>query len=270
MRRAPSPPRVCTWGREREPVQQRAATRRQMVAAPVIFAVAVLVLWQVTSLFVPSRVLPAPNDLAARLVLELTDGGIAGYAFVTLSESFLGCLLGLLVALPLGYLVAHSAWASRAIGPYLAASQAIPAVALAPLIVIWFGYGQFPIALLCALLVFFPIFVNTQLGLTTLDEDVIGAAQLDGAGRWRRLIWIEAPLALPALLAGIRNGFVLSVTGAVVGEFVMGGEGLGLLLSVYRDRSDTEGMFATLIVLAACAVGIYLLMRALERRVRWW
>ncbi|WP_022916275.1 ABC transporter permease [Ruania albidiflava] len=248
---------------------QRAASRRQTIAAPVIFAVIVVLLWQAASLAVPARVLPAPNDLVDRLSLELSNG-ILGYTLVTLTESFLGCLLGLLVALPLGYLVAHSDWANRAIGPYLAASQAIPAVALAPLIVLWFGYGQLPIALLCALLVFFPIFVNTQLGLTTLDADIIGAAQLDGAGRWRRLVSIEAPLALPSLLAGIRNGFVLSVTGAVVGEFVMGGQGLGLLLSVYRDRSDTEGMFATLIVLAAAAVGIYLLMRALERRVRWW
>lgn len=247
----------------------RAATRRATIVAPVTFAVIMVLLWQAVSLAVPARVLPAPSDLASRLVLELTSG-ILGYTLVTLTESFLGCLLGLLVALPLGYLVAHSDWANRAIGPYLAASQAVPAVALAPLIVLWFGYGQLPIALLCALLVFFPILVNTQLGLTTLDPDIIGAAQLDGAGRWRRLVSIEAPLALPAMLAGIRNGFVLSITGAVVGEFVMGGQGLGLLLSVYRDRSDTEGMFATLVVLAAAAVGIYLLMRALERRVRWW
>src|SRR5699024_3045407 len=147
--------------------------------------------------------------------------------------------------------------------------QAIPAVALAPLIVLWFGYGLLPISLLCALLVFFPIFVNTHLGLTTLDREALGAAQLDGAGRWRRLLWIETPLALPSLLAGIRNRRGPAIPGAVAGELALGGRGLGLLLAVYRGRSDTAGMFATLLVLAACGVGIFLLIRAVERRVRW-
>ena len=249
---------------------QRSATTRSFTAAPVTFAVVLILIWQGVSAALPTRVLPAPSRLVGRVVTEFTQGGMVGYAATTLVESLLGCLIGLVVALPLGYLVANSAWANRAVAPYLAASQAIPAVALAPLIVLWFGYGLLPISLLCALLVFFPIFVNTHLGLTTLDREVLGAAQLDGAGRWRRLLWIETPLALPSLLAGIRNGFVLSITGAVVGEFVMGGQGLGLLLAVYRDRSDTAGMFATLLVLAACAVGIFLLIRAVERRVRWW
>ena len=243
---------------------------RQDVLAPVALGAVALALWQGVSAAVPDRILPAPTDLAARFVLEVRDGGLLGYAGATLAESLLGALLGLLVAVPLGYLIAHSPVASAALGPYLAASQAIPAVALAPLLVLWFGYGLLPIALLCALLVFFPILVNTTLGLRTLDPDIIGAARVDGAGRWRLLTHIEGPLALPSVLAGVRNGFVLSVTGAVVGEFVMGGDGLGLLLSVYRDRADTAGMFTTLIALAALAVGFFLFVRALERRVRWW
>jgi NitT/TauT family transport system permease protein len=184
--------------------------------------------------------------------------------------SALGCLLGLAIALPLGYLLAHSRTATAALGPYLAASQAIPAVAFAPLLVLWFGYGALPKALLCALLVFFPILLNTVLGLSTLDRDVVDAARVDGADRWRLLVHIEGPMALPAVLTGIRNGFVLSVTGAVVGEFVMGGAGLGELLSIFRDRVDTAGMVATLLVLAALAVAINLAVRGLERMVRWW
>ncbi|SEE07568.1 ABC transporter permease [Ruania alba] len=239
------------------------------VLPPVVLGVAGLLLWEIAAGLTPSRVLPAPSTLMVRLVAELRDGDILTYAGATLAESLLGCLIALVVALPLGYLIARSSAASAALGPYLAATQAIPAVALAPLIVLWFGYGLVPVALLCALLVFFPIVVNTALGLSGLDEEVLGAAQLDGAGRWGMLLHIEGPLAMPSVLAGVRNGFVLSITGAVVGEFVMGGQGLGLLLSIYRDRSDTTGMFATLIVLAACAVGFYLLVRALERRVRW-
>ncbi|UFU08287.1 ABC transporter permease [Ruania halotolerans] len=264
LRRSPSAMRART---------PRAADAADLVGtsvvAPVVLGAAGLLLWELIAGVTSSRVLPAPTALLQRLIAEFRDGDILTYAGTTLTESLLGCLIALVVALPLGYLIARSRAASAALGPYLAATQAIPAVALAPLIVLWFGYGLLPVALLCALLVFFPIVVNTALGLAGLDEDILGAAQLDGAGRWRMLLHIEAPLAMPSVLAGVRNGFVLSITGAVVGEFVMGGQGLGLLLSIYRDRSDTTGMFATLIVLAACAVGFYLLVRALERRVRW-
>lgn len=242
---------------------------RQDVVAPVALGVVSLLLWEAVSTRLPPRILPAPSSVLARLGVEVRDGGLLGYAGTTLLESLLGCVLGLLVALPLGYAMARSSAASAALGPYLAASQAVPAVAVAPLLVLWFGYGLLPTTLLCALLVFFPILVNTTLGLTTLDRDVLDAARVDGAGPWRLLAYIEGPLALPSVLAGIRNGFVLSVTGAVVGEFVMGGDGLGLLLSVYRDRADTTGMFTTLLVLAALAVGFFLIVRALERRVRW-
>ncbi len=243
--------------------------RALTVIAPVVTGVAVLAVWQVLSWMVDARALPAPAALGPRLLTEIRDGGLSGYATITFSAALLGCLIGLVVAVPLGYLIARSATFSAALGPYIAATQAIPAVALAPLLVLWIGYGLIPIALLCALLVFFPILINTTLGLTTLDRDVIDAARVDGAGRGRLLWHIEAPLALPSLLAGIRNGFVLSVTGAVVGEFVMGGAGLGMLLTVYRDRQDTTGLFAVLIALAVLAMTFFFAIRTLERRLRW-
>lgn len=237
--------------------------------APVAAGVLVLTLWQLLATSLNSRALPPPSALLPRLVLEWREGGLLGYATVTMSEALLGCVIALVVAVPMGYLIARSATASAALGPYVAATQAIPAVALAPLLVLWIGYGLIPIALLCALLVFFPIIINTTLGLTTLDRDVIDAARVDGAGRGRLLWHIEAPLSLPSLLAGVRNGFVLSVTGAVVGEFVMGGAGLGMLLTVYRDRQDTTGMFAVLVALAVLAMTFFFAIRILERRLRW-
>ncbi|HLS24853.1 MAG TPA: ABC transporter permease [Beutenbergiaceae bacterium] len=243
--------------------------RSLTVLAPIITGVVVLLGWQALSSLLGSRALPAPVSLLPRLLTELRAGGLLGYATVTFSAALLGCLIGLVVAVPLGYMIARSATISAALGPYIAATQAIPAVALAPLLVLWIGYGLIPIALLCALLVFFPILINTVLGLTTLDPDVVDAARVDGAGRGRLLWHIEAPLALPSLLAGIRNGFVLSVTGAVVGEFVMGGAGLGMLLTVYRDRQDTTGLFAILIALAVLAMFFFFAIRALERQLRW-
>lgn len=240
------------------------------VLDPVVLGVGLVLVWALLAAALGPALVPSPAELAQRLLAELADGDLLAAAAETFGVSLLGCLIGLVVALPLGYLLAHSRTATAAMSPYLAASQAIPAVALAPLLVLWFGYGTLPKAMLCALLVFFPILLNTVLGLTTLDRDVVDAARVDGAGRWRLLVDIEAPMALPSVLTGVRNGFVLSVTGAVVGEFVMGGSGLGELLSVYRDRVDTAGMVATLVVLAALAVAINLAVRGLERMVRWW
>ncbi|WP_431047761.1 ABC transporter permease [Streptomyces sp. P1-3] len=190
------------------------------------------------------------------------------YTGETLWESAVGGALGIAVALPLGYLIARSDIAAAALQPYLAASQAVPAVALAPMLALWFGYGLTPIAVLCALLVFFPILVNTVLGLRSLDPEVLGAARVDGVGWWGMLRYIEFPLALPSILAGVRNGLTLSITGAVVGEFVMGGEGLGMLLTVQRDSSDTVGMFSTLLMLSLLAVGLYGAIRLVERCVQ--
>lgn len=238
------------------------------VGPPALLGVVALVMWSQVAKAVGPGILPGPWEVAVRLGLEI-QGGLLAFAGSTFAVSALGSLLGLAVALPLGYLIAHFPLASAAINPYLAASQAVPAVALAPLLVVWFGYGSLPTALLCALLVFFPIAINTTLGFSHLDADVIGAARVDGAGRWKLLAWIEIPLALPAILAGIRNGFVLSVTGAVVGEFVMGGNGLGQLLAVYRDRADTTGMIAVLSALIFVAVALFGGVRLVERTVQW-
>lgn len=242
-------------------------TRRMM--APLVTGLAIVAVWAVLAPTLGEQLLPGPGVVLERFWLELTVGGLLGHAAITLGVSALGCVLGVVIALPLGYLIAHVPVVSAAVGPYLAASQAIPAVALAPLLVVWVGYGTVPTALLCTLMVFFPITINTVLGFARLDADVIGAARVDGAGTLTLLVWIEFPLALPAILAGIRNGFVLSVTGAVVGEFVMGGQGLGELLAVYRDRGDTTGMLAVLGALVLAAVALFGAVRLLERRLQW-
>ncbi|MET8679632.1 ABC transporter permease subunit [Streptomyces sp. NPDC004647] len=180
-------------------------------------------------------------------------------------EALAGSGLGLMVALPLGYLMAHSPLAASTLQPYIAASQALPAIAVAPLLALWMGYGLLPIAVLCALLVFFPILVSTVHGFRSLDGDILDAARVDGVRRWGMLWHIELPLALPQILASVRTGLTLSITGAVVGEFVMGGEGLGQLLAVQRGEADTLGLFATLLTLTLLAAIFYGLVRLVER-----
>lgn len=237
------------------------------IVAPLVLGVLGITAWFVAAATtgLPETLLPAPMTVARRFADDIGNGLLLPRTLTTAWEAVLGCLLAASVAIPIGYLVARSRTADLALSPYLAASQAVPAVALAPLLVIWVGYGLLPIVLLCALIVFFPVVLATSLGIRTLDRDVLEAAMLDGATGWQRARHIELPLALPAVLTGLRNGFTLSITGAVVGELVMGGEGLGMILASQANSVDTTGVFSTLIMLCLLAVAVYLLMVTTER-----
>lgn len=249
------------------PSSRAGSTRRGTVLAPVALGILVLVGWQLATTVggIPPTFLPSPLAVARRLGVEIAHGSMLTSTAVTIGLAALGCALAAVIALPLGYVIARVRLVRSAVQPYLAASQAIPAVAVAPLLVLWVGYGVPPVVLLCALLVFFPIVLATVLGLRTLDQDVVDAARIDGASGWKLVRHIEVPLASPAIMTGLRNGFTLSITGAVVGELVMGGRGLGMILSVYASSADTTGIFATLVVLSVLAVAIYLALLALER-----
>lgn len=226
-------------------------------AAPIVLALVFLVVWQFLSFTTSRTFLPGPVDVLSRLAEELGHGRIYRYAGTTFVEALVGTLVSALIALPLGYLVARVRLIDLAASPFLAASQAIPAIAIAPLLALWIGYGLPPIVVLCAVTAFFPMLVTTTIGIRSLDRDILEAATLDGAGWGARLRHIELPLAFPSIVAGIRAGAALSVTGAVVGEFTMGGKGLGMLLTLHRDANDTEGLFATLLLLIALAVLLF-------------
>lgn len=249
---------------------QRQPWRGTAVTAPVLLGAFLLLGWGLTARLsaIPDYLLPSPAEVGARLVADLTSGALLPYLGVTLVEALGGCLLGGAAALPLAVAIHRLGWFRAAVQPFLGATQAIPAIALAPLLVLWVGYGVWPVMLLCALMVFFPILVSSVLGLRHVDPDVIRAAKVDGAGQIRLLSEIEGPLAWPAVLAGVRNGFTLSITGAVVGEMVMGGRGLGMVLTVQRDAVDTAGMFSTIAVLCLVAATIYSLIYAWERNSR--
>ena len=249
-------------------VHRRPRPTGVLAAAPWLFGAALIAAW---GLFVvlaapPPYMMPSPLAVAGRLASSLVSPQFWPYVGATFAAAVGGCALGTVAALPMAIGIHRSRFLSAAVTPFLGATQAIPAIALAPLLAIWVGYGLGPIVLLCGLMVFFPILVSSVVGLRHVDPDVVDAARMDGAGRLALLTAIELPLALPNVLAGLRNGFALSVTGAVVGEMVMGGSGLGQLLTVQRDAVDTAGMFATIAVLCAMASGLYGLVYAVERR----
>ena len=236
------------------------------MVAPVLLGLLLLGAWFLLAARLPDFVLPTPGAVVAKLWSGLTVGSLLAPLGTTLGEAAIGCLAGAAVAIPLAILLHRSRWADSATRPFLGATQAIPAIALAPLLVLWVGYGLVPIALLCALIVFVPILVAAASGLRHVDHEIVDASRMDGASSVQRLVHIELPLALPWVYAGLRNGFTLSVTGAVVGEMVMGGAGLGTVLTVQRDQLDTAGMVATIILLASVASAAYLILVALERR----
>ncbi|MCL1922826.1 MAG: ABC transporter permease [Propionibacteriaceae bacterium] len=241
------------------------------VAAPWVLGLILLAGWFLTTAGgrIPSYRLPTPIAVGK----ELWDGLVVyadfwAYILVTLSEALGGALLGFLVALPLAVIIYRSKIASAATLPFLGATQAIPAIALAPLLVLWVGYSVSAKIVLCALMVFFPILVSSVVGFRHLDPEILGAAKVDGAGSLATLFSIEIPLAMPNILAGVRNGFTLSVTGAVVGEMVMGGThlGLGSLLTAQVEALNTARLISIVLILAFIATTMYTIVSIIERR----
>lgn len=218
----------------------------------------------------PPFILPSPGRVYVRLVRALADGLLWWHTRITLAEIFGGLALGLTTATVLGYLLAKSRPLERIISPYIVASQAVPIVALAPLLVIWFGAGQLSKVLVCALTIFFPMLVNTVVGIRSVESDLVDLMRSLRATRWQTFILLEVPSALPMLLGGLKVGVTLSVIGAVVGEFVAADRGLGFLINVARGNFDTPLMFVALLTLVNIALILYLSVVLTENLLLRW
>jgi NitT/TauT family transport system permease protein len=182
----------------------------------------------------------------------------------------LGLALGVSLATVLGYILARSLHLERLLSPYIVASQSIPIVAIAPLLVIWFGPGLSSKVLICALIVFFPVLVNTVVGVRSVPEDLRDLMRSLQATRWQTLKSLEAPAALPVFLGGLRIGATLSVIGAVVGEFVGAKSGLGFLVNVGRGIYDTALVFVAVFTLITMALILYGLVALIEKHLLKW
>lgn len=218
----------------------------------------------------PVFILPPPQLVAERLIHSLADGSLLRHTGVTLLEVLLGLLTGSGLATLLGYGLAKSRMLERVLSPYLVASQAVPIVAIAPLLVIWFGPGMFSKVLICSLIVFFPVLVNTTVGLRSVPADLRDLMRSLRATRWQTLRHLEIPAALPVFLGGLRIGAALSVIGAVVGEFVGADRGLGFLINVARGQYDTALVFVAVITLIVLAMALYGLVILAEQRLLSW
>lgn len=243
----------------------------QMILAPVSLAVGI-VLWEgaVIAWQLPAFILPPPTLVWERLVQVLRDGSLLRHAAVTLGEVSAGLLLGVSISTALGYLLARSRLVERLLSPYIVASQSVPVVAIAPLLVIWFGPGLFSKVLICALIVFFPVLVNTVVGLRSVSDDLRDLMRSLRASHWQTFELLEAPAALPVFLGGLRIGATLSVIGAVVGEFVGSDRGLGFMINRARGQYDTALVFVVVLSLALLALLLYGFVVLLEMRLLAW
>lgn len=240
-----------------------------LVSSSVLVLLWALLVW-VTGL--PAWLLPSPAGVARRFGEAVADGTLRQHVVPTLIESIGGFALALLAGTTLGYLVAQSPRLERWIAPYIAAIQAIPVIAIAPLIIIWLGYSSDITrnTVVAAIVVVFPIFSSTIAGVRAIPRELREVSLVEGAGRLQRLRMVELPLALPVLLSGVRTSLAYATTGAVVGEFIGSRYGLGALINIARGFFDTPMIFVALLCLVAMTLSFSLVLRAVERPLLRW
>jgi NitT/TauT family transport system permease protein len=231
-----------------------------------------LLVWHLVTRYsgIPNFILPSPLSVWTRFLKALSDGSLIYHTGITLIEIVLGLLAGTIFATFVGYVLAKSRSLERVLSPYIVASQAIPIVAIAPLLVIWLGDGILSKVVICALIVFFPVLVNTIVGVRAVPTALYDLMNSIHASRTQILWKVEVPASLPVFLGGLRVGATLSVIGAIVGELVDAEEGLGFLLQLGDFQYDTPMVFVAVFMLIALALMLYGSVTLLEKRFLKW
>jgi NitT/TauT family transport system permease protein len=228
--------------------------------------------WEVAvrGLEIPAIVLPPPTAVLEALWEGLLSGSFFTHFLVTFSEIIGGFAVGATLGIALGIVIGQSAFLERLFYPYVVAFQTIPKVAIAPIIVIWFGYGLTSKIIITAAIAFFPLLANTIMGLRSAPAEQIDMLRAHTATEWQIFRMARLPQALPYIFVGLDVAVVLSVIGAIVGEFVGAKQGLGFLILQKNFNFDMAGVFAILIVLSLIGVGLHLLVTHVQRRVLFW
>ena len=251
----------------RPPLAHRGMRGWAFRLAPMLtFAVFILV-WELVSLNYPPFILPGPLNVAVRLVDKLADGTLLYHTAITLSEAIPGLCLGALVGFVTGYPIAKSHIVDRLLSPFIVASQGVPFIAIAPLLLIWFGNGAGAKIFLCAIVVFFPITINVIVGLRGISPLLRDLFSSMNATRYETFSKLELPAALPLVLAGLRVGGTLSMIGALAAEFLGTDRGLGFIINQGRGLYDTPLVLVGIVTTVATALCIYGGIRLIERTV---
>lgn len=243
---------------------------RERVLPPFAAFVVFIVAWQALVWIAdyPPFILPGPFVVAERFVEALVDGTFRPHLLATLGEILVGFTVGAAAAIPTGYVLARSRLANRVLSPYLVAAQAVPILALAPLIALWFGTGLLARSVIVALVVFFPVAISTMIAVRGIDRRLLEMARSYRVTRSQRIRLVEIPAALPGIVGGLRIGITLAVVGAIVAEWTGGEVGLGVLINLARGSLfDIPLLFATLVLIAIVGIVLYTIVLLVERRV---
>jgi NitT/TauT family transport system permease protein len=237
---------------------------------PIAFAVAGLALWEliVVALGVKPVVMPPPTLIGR--VLWTRAPLILEHLWPTLYEIVLGFLLSVAGGVLVAVLITYSTIARKGFYPLIVVSQIVPKVAVAPLLVVWFGLGGTSRLLLAFLIAFFPMVINTATGLTGVDDDLVRMARAYMGGRWQIFAKIRLPHALPLVFGGMKISITLAVIGVVVAEFVAAQRGIGYLIVMANGLLDTPLMMAAIVALSAMGLALYGAIALIERAVIYW
>ncbi|MDE2607036.1 MAG: ABC transporter permease [Burkholderiales bacterium] len=238
-------------------------------AGSLLLAVLLLLAWEGACrlLHLSALVLPPPSAIAAALWQGLASGTLWPHLGATALELALGLAVGSVLGFACGVLLGEFAVLRRLLMPYVVVSQVVPKLALAPLFVLWFGFGLAPTVVITALICFFPLMENTLTALQQVPPERLELFRMLGASRAQTLWRLKLPSGLPAILAGVRVAVVLALVGAVVGEFIAASRGLGALVIASQSTMDTPRMFAVLFLVALLGLAAYQVTLALERRL---
>ena len=237
---------------------------------PLLLGAGIIAVWEiyVRAAGIDPLLLPPPSAVAKYLVENA--GIFVRNGAATLLELLVGFASGVIIGLSLGILMQVWHWFREAAYPWLVATQMVPIPAVAPILVLWFGFTIVPKAATVALMCFFPVAVNTVDGLSSVNPELIRLLRTFGAGPWDVMKMAAFPSALPRIFSGVRVAMALSVVGAVVGEWVGATKGLGYLMLHFENRGETAGLFATVAVLTAMGIILFFLVGWVEDRTISW
>ena len=237
---------------------------------PAILVAAFLSAWQVATqvLGLPTWLLPSPVDIGEALVSS--SQLLARHGWVTLQEVLIGFALSFVVGVALAIAIAYSRTVEKAVYPFVVASQTIPVIAIAPILLIWFGYGLLPKVIVVGLICFFPIVVNMVDGLRSVDPDLVNLMRSMGASRWQIFAKAQIPSSLPFLFSGTKIAIAVSVIGAVIGEWVGASAGLGYFMVRSAAQFQTPRVFAAVVVLSVMGIALFVAAGLSERHLLPW
>jgi NitT/TauT family transport system permease protein len=262
---------LSAWRDLRDDPRGFVAARPQIVLIPLVFVVFVgLWEWAVRAFSIPPFIAPAPSAVLASLRGGLQSGLYLEHFCVTLYETLLGFLIAAISGIVLGAVIAQFRLVEQTMYPYLVALQTLPKIAIAPLIIVWFGFGISSKIVIAAMVGFFPVLVNVIVGLKNVDQAKLDLMRSLDATRWQTFRLVKFPNALPFVFAGLDVAVVFSVLGAIVGEFVGAQRGLGNLILQFNFGLDIAGVFAVMILLSVMGVTLHLIMQFIQKRVIFW